>query len=73
MTFQLTETEIASGVTVDDVTKVRSSGAIIGQTFYTAGNVGPALGTAAARMAFGSPAEFDHVNKHTGYIGYKRA
>lgn len=64
MTFQLSDVEVACGVTVDQVEAVRATAYVMhdGQSVAIAKDTGPALAGAAARMALGAPVEFDAIN-----------
>jgi hypothetical protein len=62
-TFTLTPIEIACGVTLADVRDARARGYVLdsGAAFVAPLNIGPALATAAARLALGVPVTFDHL------------
>lgn len=58
--FILTEIERACGVTVEDVLRTRRESYVFdnGRAVVVSGDVPPALGAAAARLALGGPASF---------------
>lgn len=72
-TFTLTSTELACGVTLDDVQRevprmmIRDSGA----TLVIDGTLAPALGSALARFHYGErPHKFTHINHKLGLAVY---
>ena len=74
-TLELTETELACGVTLDAVADELPRGGFFGapgeQLFMVSDNVGPALAGAVARCAFAGPAVY--VGMTNGYPCYQRA
>lgn len=62
---ELTEIEIACGVTLAQVAELRPKGLFIleGTRFVLPADTAPALGTAVARFAFGALAEFAGLNQ----------
>jgi hypothetical protein len=64
MDFTLSPTEVACGVTVDEVRRVRAEAYVMHDKRSVAigRNVGPAVAGAAARLALGGPVEFDTIN-----------
>lgn len=62
--FQLSEVEVACGVTVEQVRAVRIKAYIMHdkQSVAIPKDTGPALAGAAARMALGGPVEFVAIN-----------
>lgn len=74
-TLVLSEGEVACGVTEEQVAEVLPKGAFFsgGDVFALPAGTPPALAGAAARVAFGGPAEFSHLNSLTKYPMYRRA
>lgn len=62
--LELTEFEIALGVTIADVQRELPRGAFIddGRAFVVDGNVGPAPAMTVARTAFSGPVRFAGLN-----------
>jgi hypothetical protein len=62
--FTLSPIEVACGVTMDDVRRVRADAYVMHDKRSVAigRNTPPALAGAAARMALGGPVEFDALN-----------
>lgn len=74
-TTELSPTEIACGVTLEQVAELLPKGAFFsnGELWAMPRGTAPALAGAVARTAFGGPAEFSHINRTTGFLMYRRA
>lgn len=62
-TLELSEVEIACGVTLDQVARELPRVLVRDGRVYIDGNVGPALAGATARAALGAPAAFVGLNQ----------
>lgn len=73
-THELTDIEVACGVTLDTVAEVLPKGAFFdsGTLFAMPANTPPALAGSVARCAFGGPVEFSHISSATGYVMYRK-
>lgn len=70
---ELTDTEIACGVTVDAVARERSRALLIDNRLHVSGQVSPALGSSVARAAFGTDEfHFVGIGSNTGFLIYER-
>lgn len=74
-TLELTDIEVACGVTLEAVAEVLPKGAFFdsGSTFAIPANTPPAVAGAVARCAFGGPITFTHISRATGYLCYQAA
>ncbi|PZU04694.1 MAG: hypothetical protein DI630_00840 [Gordonia sp. (in: high G+C Gram-positive bacteria)] len=72
-THELTDIEIACGVTLDDVARELPRVLLREDRVHVDGRVSPALGGSVARAAFGT-ADFDFVGigSNTGFLIYER-
>lgn len=72
-THELTNTEIACGITLEQVARELPRALVRGDRVHLDGQPSPALATSVARAAFGTDdVEFVGIGKHTGFLIYRR-
>lgn len=71
ITHELTDTEVACGVTLEQVAELRPKVLMKGERVVLPQNTPPALATSVARCALGAPAEYAGHNQ-LGLPVYRR-